>query len=46
MNLRPACAKVHVGSLHAWCAGTVFEEDHAHGVRQRVTAPELLAAIE
>lgn len=45
-SVRPACAKVHVGSLHAWCAGNVFEEDHAHGVRQLVTAPELLAAIE
>lgn len=45
-NVRPSCAKVNIASLHAWCEGNVFNEDHAHGVRQLVTAEELLAPIE
>lgn len=44
-SVRPTCAKVDVNSLHAWAKGNVFEEDHSHGVRQLVTAPELLAPI-
>lgn len=45
--VRPACAKLDINSLHKWAAnGNVFEEDYAHGVRQLVTAPELLAPIE
>lgn len=44
-SVRPACAKVDLASLHAWCTSNVFEEDHAHGVRQLVTAVELLAPI-
>lgn len=45
-NVRPACAKVDIASLHKWCEGNVFKEDHAHGVRPLVTAPELLAPIQ
>jgi len=45
-SVRPSCAKVDIGSLHNWCKGNVFEEDHAHGVRQLVTTPELLATID
>lgn len=45
-SVRPTCAKVDIGSLSAWCAANVFNEDYAHGVRQLVTAPELLARIE
>jgi Delta carbonic anhydrase len=44
-SVRPSCTKVDINSLDAWCAKNVFEEDHAHGVRQLVTAPELLAPI-
>jgi hypothetical protein len=44
-SVRPECAKLNVGSLHAWCADNVFAEDHAHGVRKLVTAPALLAPI-
>ncbi len=29
-----------------WCKGSVFEEDHAHGVRKLVTNPKLLSYIE
>lgn len=46
-NVRPTCAKVDINSLHAWAeAGNVFEETKSHGVRQLVTAPELLSTIE
>ncbi len=46
-NVRPQCAKLDINSLHAWAeSGNVFEETKSHGVRQLVTAPELLAPIE
>ena len=45
-NVRPNCSKVDAASLHEWCKGNVFEEDHAHGVRQLVTSSELLATIK
>ena len=45
-GVRPNCAKIDISSLDKWCEGNVFEENHAHGVRQLVTAPELLAEIE
>lgn len=45
-SVRPQCARVDVSSLYKWAAdGNVFQEDHSHGVRQLVTAPELLAPI-
>lgn len=45
-SVRPSCARVDIGSLHKWAQNNVFKEDHSHGVRQIVTAPELLAPIE
>jgi hypothetical protein len=46
-SVRPQCMKVSIQSLDKWVAnGNVFEEDHAHGVRQLVTSPELLAPIQ
>lgn len=46
-SVRPQCARVDISSLHRWSAsGNVFEETESHGVRQLVTAPELLAPIE
>jgi hypothetical protein len=46
-SVRPQCAKVDIGSLHLWAEkGNVFNETKSHGVRQLVTAPELLAPIE
>jgi len=45
-SVRPNCAKVNVASLHHWCDANPFAENHAHGVRQLVTAPELLAHID
>jgi len=46
-SVRPQCAKIDISSLNKWVAdGNVFNEDHSHGVRQLVTAPELLSKIE
>lgn len=45
-NVRPQCAKLDINSLHAWAQdGNVFNEAKSHGVRQLVTAPELLSPI-
>ncbi len=46
-NVRPQCTKLDISSLHRWAeSGNVFNESSSHGVRQLVTAPELLAPIE
>ncbi len=45
-SVRPACAKIDINSLNKWCEKNVFAEDHAHGVRQLVTAPQLLSKIK
>ncbi len=46
-NVRPRCAKLDINSLHRWAErGNVFNETGSHGVRQLVTAPELLAPID
>ncbi len=46
-NVRPMCTKLDINSLHKWAEdGNVFEETKSHGVRQLVTAPELLSTIE
>lgn len=46
-SVRPTCAKVDINSLHRWAEqGNVFNETASHGVRQLVTAPELLSPIE
>ncbi|ORE93350.1 hypothetical protein ATO13_11771 [Stappia sp. 22II-S9-Z10] len=45
-SVRPQCAKLDINSLHTWAAdGNVFDEHHSHGVRQLVTATELLSPI-
>ena len=46
-SVRPRCTRLNIATLDAWAAGgNVFEETHSHGVRQLVTAPELLAPID
>lgn len=46
-SVRPQCARLDISSLHAWAAGgNAFNEKKSHGVRQLVTAPELLAPIK
>ena len=45
-SVRPQCMKVDINSLNAWAkSGNVFNEKKSHGVRQLVTAPELLSPI-
>ncbi|MBR9765728.1 MAG: hypothetical protein GYB53_19950 [Rhodobacteraceae bacterium] len=45
-SVRPNCARLDISSLYRWAHnGNVFEEEHSHGVRALVTAPELLAPI-
>ncbi|WP_229673200.1 delta-class carbonic anhydrase [Salipiger pallidus] len=46
-SVRPRCARLDITSLDAWAAmGNIFEEIQSHGVRQLVTAPDLLSPIE
>ena len=46
-SVRPQCARLDIASLHRWAErGNVFKETGSHGVRQLVTAPELLSPIE
>ncbi len=46
-SVRPNCARVDISSLHRWASeGNVFNETKSHGVRQLVTAPELLSPIK
>ena len=46
-SVRPQCAKLDIHSLHRWVEqGNAFNESHSHGVRQLVTAAELLAPIK
>ena len=45
-SVRPQCMKVDINSLNTWAkSGNVFKEKKSHGVRQLVTAPELLSPI-
>lgn len=45
-DVRPSCARVDISSPHRWAAnGNVFNETKSHGVRQLVTAEELLSPI-
>ena len=45
-NVRPNVARVNIESVGKWCKGNVFNEDHAHGVRNLVVNPDLLSEIE
>lgn len=45
-NVRPKVAKVNIKTVGAWFENNVFEEDHAHGVRNLVINPELLSQIK
>lgn len=44
-GVRPKVIKVDIATLGEWCKGNVFAEDHAHGVRNLVTNPDLLSEI-
>ena len=46
-SVRPQCQKLDIASLDAWAeSDNVFKEKKSHGVRQLVTAPELLSQIK
>ncbi len=45
-SVRPKVAKVNINTVGQWCKGNVFKEDHAHGVRNLVTNPDLLSEIK
>ena len=45
-SVRPQCQKLDIASLDTWAKSeNVFNEKKSHGVRQLVTAPELLSQI-
>ncbi|SHI19499.1 delta-class carbonic anhydrase [Ferrimonas marina] len=44
--VRPKALRVHAPTVGQWCQGNVFEEDHAHGVRNLVVNPNLLSPIQ
>ncbi len=44
-SVRPQVAKVNIKSVGTWFSDNVFNEDHAHGVRNLVTNPDLLSKI-
>ena len=44
-SVRPKVAKVNIETVGNWCKGNVFNEDHAHGVRNLVVNPDLLSRI-
>ncbi len=45
-SVRPKVAKVDINSVAQWCEANTFDEDHAHGVRNLVTNPDLLSEIK
>ena len=44
-SVRPQVARVNIHSVGAWLENNIFEEDHAHGVRNLVVNPDLLSLI-
>lgn len=44
-SVRPKVAKVNIETVGKWCKGNIFNEDHAHGVRNLVTNPDLISKI-
>ncbi|WP_053980355.1 delta-class carbonic anhydrase [Marinagarivorans algicola] len=44
-SVRPKVAVVDINSVGQWCNDNVFNEDHAHGVRNLVINPKLLSVI-
>lgn len=44
-SVRPRVAVVDINSVGNWCDDNVFNEDHAHGVRNLVQNPKLLSPI-
>lgn len=45
-SVRPKVAKVNIASVDAWCEDNVFDEDHAHGVRNLVVNADLISDLD
>ncbi|WP_444922947.1 delta-class carbonic anhydrase [Microbulbifer sp. DLAB2-AF] len=45
-SVRPNVAKVNITSVGNWCKDNIFNEDHAHGVRNLIQNPKLLSEIK
>ena len=46
-SVRPQCERLDINSLHRWAESeNAFKETKSHGVRELVTAPELLSPIQ
>lgn len=45
-SVRPKVIKLDINTVGKWCEGNTFKEDHAHGVRNLVTNPDLLSPIQ
>lgn len=45
-SVRPKVKKVNINSVGEWCKDNIFEEDHAHGVRNLVENKKLLSPIK
>lgn len=45
-SVRPDVAKVDIASVGKWCEDNVFNEGHAHGVRNLVVNEDLISDIE
>lgn len=45
-SVRPKVAKVNIATVGQWCEGNVFNEDHAHGVRNLVVNSELISDLD
>ncbi len=44
-SVRPKVKKVDIETVATWCEDNVFDEDHAHGVRNLVVNPDLISEI-
>lgn len=44
-SVRPEVIKVDINSVGAWYSDNIFDEDHAHGVRNLVKNLDLLAPL-
>lgn len=45
-SVRPEVAKVNILTVGEWLKGNVFDEDHAHGVRNLIMNPDFLSKIK
>ncbi|MCP4934847.1 MAG: hypothetical protein GY927_11740, partial [bacterium] len=44
-SVRPKVAKVNIWTVDEWLKNNIFDEDHAHGVRNLVINPNLLSYL-